>query len=203
VSTDGVRSDIYLAATPGPQEAPALAGGRQGFLISWVDSQGVKGRPLNAVGEPVLDSFTISGEANASAPDVQFGEDQYLVTFRRGVGSQSVRGQLVSSTFSVSDALASTRLSTDSLGISDLVVAPTSEGFFVAWDDARHQVAVPAFGGIYGNGLLASGAVQWTGDVGLHVDGTADLGGLAAIDENLLVATRVGTVVGVVVRRGD
>ncbi len=200
VSTDGVRSDIYLVAAPGSQSEPALAGGNQKFLTAWADSQGIHGRALSATGEPVSEQLTLSNEPNVSAPELVFSGSDYFLAFRRGVGSLSMRGKFVSELFEVGDASSSARLSSDTLGISDAFVALTTKGVFVAWDDLRHQFSLPAYGGIYGNHISSSGALSWQSDAGLHVDSTADLGGLAALGAHLLVATRVGTTVGVVVR---
>jgi hypothetical protein len=155
---------------------------------------------LDATGEPSVDQVTIASEPNVAHPEAIVSDGQYLVAFSRGAGSYSVRGQFVSSELTVSKPGESLRLSSDSTGVSGILLAPSSNGAFSAWNDARHQFGVPAYGAIYGNAISAAGALSWDGAAGLHVDATAELGGLAVIGENVLVATRVGTVTGVVVR---
>ncbi len=201
VSEEGVRSDIHVVAGPDLQGVPALAGSKQGFLVAWADDSGIAARLLDATGTPVVDQVTIASEPNVASPEAIWSDGQYLVAFSRGAGTFSVRGQFVSDALVVSDAGQSIRLSSDTLGVSGILLAPTPSGVFPAWNDARHQFGVPAYGAIYGNAVASDGSVAWDGGAGLHVDMTADLGGVAVIGETVLVATRVGNVTGVIARK--
>ncbi len=200
VSTDGVRSDIHLVATPGFTSAPALAGGDGGFLVAWADGVGIQARGLSATGEPTSEHVTITTEPDVSLPALATSGNGYFAAFKRGGGTVSVRGQFVSSELAVTETATSLRLSADSFGLADIHIASGGEKKFLTWNDDRHRQGVPAYGAIYGNAITADGTARWTGDIGLHVDLTAELGGAAVIGENVLIATRVGNEVGVVVR---
>jgi hypothetical protein len=197
VTPEGVRGDKHVV-TGTPGATIGIAGGASGFLVAW-DGGGIRGRLLDAVGEPAGSAFDVSSEANVAAPAAAFDGQRYLVAFRRGAGAFSARAKFVSSAGSVSAPGESLRLSGDALLVTDLRVVPTSFGFFSAWNDGRHLGVAPPHGSIYGN-LVAGehGEVLWPGAAALHVDVTAALGDTAFVGESLLVASKVGSVHGVV-----
>ncbi len=200
VSSTGVRSEIHLVATPGFVSAPGLAAHDGAFLVAWAEQGGIRGRPLSATGLPASDVMTISSERNLSNPAIVELENGYLVAFRRGGGTASVRAQVVGADLAVSDPAVSLRLSADSFALADIHVASGGDRTFIAWNDDRHRHGALAYGAIYANTVSLEGVVGFPGDAGLHVDLTAELGGVAVIGTAALVATRVGDEVGVVVR---
>jgi hypothetical protein len=197
VSTEGVRGDKQVV-TGTPGTTISLAGGALGFLAVW-DGPQLLGRRLDAVGAPVGDPFPVSSEGNVAAPRVGCDGSRYLVAFRRGAGTVSARAQFVGLDGTVASPATSVRLSVDSVSVTDLRVVPTNSGFFAAWNDGRHLSHVPSYGGVYGNLVRdEDDQVSWPGGAALHVDTTAALSDAVFVGTNVLAATRVGSVYGVV-----
>jgi hypothetical protein len=209
MTLDEVRSEVVrLGASDANVHHVALAGTDEGFFPIWEGdfetTRGIVATRLDRLGETIEDSWLLR-EGPVGEPTLIPVSTGYALIFRAPDNVGHIAGAFLDEDFGLFSDVTS-RLSSD-VGLQfGFRLVDSKSGLVALWNDGRHLFDTPAVEAVYGQYFTRDEAQprrNWGTDRAIFAGADSELGGATVQNDNLIVALRSGSSIGLMVQPLD